>query len=209
MRCAHCGYACTKKGKDMSLKIWRAALELNSQYDSTVSIGGGEPTLHPDFPTIFFEAIADAEEGAWLATNGSQTKTALLLARLAKKGVVGVTLSQDEYHDPIDDEVVAAFHTDRSRDPLYSGYNDLREIRDVTGREIKAGRCKRGSNECLCPGLFITPEGIVRACGCKDAPAFGDVFKGITLPDEWDMGDCYRSEGNCKVAMNSLMKGAS
>jgi len=173
----------------MTRKVWKAAIELAKNYDSeSITIGGGEPTLHPYFKEMLFDAIANFEY-VWMATNGSQTEISITLSRLAKKGVLGVALSQDEYHDRIDPEVIQAF----TKDKMNSGYgmkdNDLREIRNVTGNEIKAGRCKEGTEGCICSDIFIQPDGKIRGCGCHNAPTFGTVFS-PKIPDYWQNGEC-------------------
>jgi MoaA/NifB/PqqE/SkfB family radical SAM enzyme len=179
----------------MSLEIYRAALQYIRDTDDVISIGGGEPTLHPDFLTMLMEAIAVSPESPpWLATNGSQTKTALMLAGLAKRGIIGCALSRDAYHDEIDDKVLKAFTCERRLSGSERDYPDGREIRDTSGHLIKAGRCKDGSDGCMCPDLFVDPDGNVRGCGCKRAPVFGNVVSGFTIPDEWSIRECYQHQ---------------
>lgn len=188
--------ACTTSGTDMTMRTWRATLALIESYGDEISLGGGEQTLHPRFWQILGESIA-ASEYVWLATNGSITRTALALAKLAKRGITGVALSMDSYHDPIDPEVVDAFTRDKPS--RYSGFDnrtsDCRELRNVDGSEINVGRCDFGKEGCVCPGLIITPTGVIKACGCDDAPAFGTVFK-PDIPGDWNTGDCYKDQEN-------------
>jgi len=114
MHCAHCGMSCTAQGEDMSLQTFRQALEYS---EDTVAIGGGEPTIHP----LFWQKM---------------TETALALAGLAKRGIIGCDLSQDDYHEPVDPRVVEAFTVDQKR-----AYNsttcDQRGIRNVMGHEVR------------------------------------------------------------------------
>jgi len=198
MHCEHCCYSCGKRGHDMSAETYAAALAYGDEY---LSIGGGEPTLHPLFWQFLGQAIAAAET-VWLATNGSQTEIALALAKLARKGVIGCALSQDCYHDEIDDRVVDAF-TREPRPYDYIGRGDAadgREIRDVTGKEIKAGRCRHGSDDCPCSDLIVKPDGRVFACGCKRAPCFGNITGTVTIPDNWEVGECYRQQSAAQAA---------
>lgn len=188
MRCGHCCYACTNKGKDMTRRIWKAALQLSKDYDSYISIGGGEPTLHPHFWEFMGTAMGmDTGDGyLWLATNGSQTETAIALANLAKKGVIGCALSQDEWHDPIDPIVIQAFMQDKR---FYSDRTpDAREIRR-TQLPYKAGRCKDGQKGCVCPDLFIAPDGTLKGCGCHNAKVFGTVFE-PKIPEDFEFHEC-------------------
>ena len=192
MTCAHCCYGCTAEGEDMTMDVFRAAIELEPE---SISIGGGEPTIHPLFWQMLGESIGAAGEYVWLATNGSQTRTALALAAMAHKGVIGCALSRDDYHDEIDEEVVDAFTVDtRRHSPFDNRTPDAREIRDVTGNEINGGRCDFGkADECACPGLLVDPDGTIRGCGCDDAPTFGTVFN-PQIPDDWDWTECHKQQ---------------
>lgn len=203
MRCEHCGYACTAKGEDMSLEVFNAALTL---CDGSISLGGGEPTIHPMFWEFFGRSLAtDADCGVWLATNGKETQTAIALANIARRGVCGVALSRDPFHEDIDDRVVKAFTRDR---PVYLDYvsnphsatNDAREIRDTSNHLIKAGRCRSGSPGCICEDLFIRPNGDVHMCGCKRSPRLGNVLTGVEIPDTYEYGECYKNQAKAAAA---------
>jgi hypothetical protein len=183
--------AATSKGRDMSEKVFRAACEM----DSMITIGGGEPTLHHQFWKFLAIAIAYGTEGLWMATNGSQTETALVLAKMAKQGVLGVALSLDQYHDVIDPNVVRAF--DKKDIRYQGGSDDLREIRTVN-KIMATGRGKDISgalNECPCSDAIVKPTGRVYWCGCDDAPYVGDVLTG-KFKSSWEesgRGECYKS----------------
>jgi len=130
MMCEHCGFACNSEGEDISIETFCKALE----FDEIVTIGGGEPTIHPQFWQILGESLAHSEY-LWLATNGKKTKIALTLAKLAKRGVLACALSLDNYHDPIEPEVITAFTKEKKRDGVGGYFNqdkDFREIRNVT-----------------------------------------------------------------------------
>lgn len=183
MTCKHCGFACTAKGEDMSIETFRNALGCNEH----ITLGGGEPTLHPLFWQMLGESIACCES-VWLATNGSQTTIAIALAKMAKKGVIGCALSQDDYHDEIDYEVIEAFR--RGKRSVKHEDRDYREIRDVTGKEIKSGRWKKGKKGCICEDIIIKPNGDVFGCGCKDAIRLGNVNTGYEIPEDWEYNTC-------------------
>lgn len=205
MSCRHCCYACGPKGKHMSQKVWDAALKITSEDVENISIGGGEPTLHPRFWNYLIDAIATFDY-VWLATNGSQTTTALKLAQLAAKGVIGCDLSQDEYHDPIDPKVVAAFwEGQRKNDAKRFSYGsneklDGRGIRNVTRsvtgdpphlspfRDPEDGG---SSDNCPCDTIVIKPDGKIRFCGCRNAPVIGDVFNGWSKSEDAMEYDCW------------------
>jgi MoaA/NifB/PqqE/SkfB family radical SAM enzyme len=173
----------------MSEKVFRAACQM----DEVITIGGGEPTLHPQFWKFLAIALAYGSEGVWLATNGSQTETALVLAKMAQRGVLGVALSRDHYHRDIEPEVVEAFTSKRG----FGNDNDRREIRSV--REImSAGRGKDisgATDKCPCSDAIVKPDGRVVWCGCDDAPYVGNVLKGH-FKSSWEesgRGECYKS----------------
>lgn len=170
----------------MSPRTWAATLKLVTRYTDYVTLGGGEPTLHPRFWQILGESLA-VFDTVWLATNGSQTRIALALANLAKRGVLGVALSQDGYHDKIAQAVIDAFTRDKPG--RFAEGDDRREIRDVSGKEKHAGRCDWGSADCACDDICIEPGGRIRGCGCTDAPVFGTVFK-PTIPEDFKWGEC-------------------
>jgi MoaA/NifB/PqqE/SkfB family radical SAM enzyme len=180
----------------MTVDTYKKALTLAELHGDSISIGGGEPTIHPHFWEFLGLALgAEVDEGLlWMATNGSQTQTALSLARMARRGVLGVALSLDAYHDPIDPQVIKAFKRDA---PQYGGFDsrtsDAREIRDVTGKEIRQGRCKKGKVECCCSDIHIKPDGTIRGCGCPDAPTFGTV-DAPEIPDNWTYGECSKQQ---------------
>lgn len=72
MSCKHCCYSCTMKGKHGALPQIIDNIRFASDYSDCVAIGGGEPTLHPDFFEILRRCI-DTFSFVWMATNGSQT----------------------------------------------------------------------------------------------------------------------------------------
>jgi len=186
-----------KQGEDMSIATFKKAI----QQDEYVTIGGGEPTLHPKFWEMIGLSLGHAE-GIWLATNGSVTDTALALAHMAKRGIIGCALSQDPWHDPIDGKVIQAFTTGGPTYNTRENNVDGREIRnaDTMPGPIQAGRCDWGSNEnsCVCDDLIVKPSGIVKGCGCDDAPVFGNINDGYPdLPENYVVGECWKYNEEC------------
>lgn len=185
MACEHCCFKCEPgKGSHMTRKVWEAAIKLCVEYDSHICLGGGEPTLHPDFKEILIEAIAahTGEGCPFIVTNGTNTKIALLLNRLSKAGVIEAHLSTDQFHDRtmVDEEVYAAF-----------GYDDW--DCDHGSGPIAVGRWAETQEltekGCACESWFIQPDGNIRQCGCLSAPIIGNVFDGI---DEGVESGCYK-----------------
>ena len=189
MECSHCGFNCTKNGEHMSLSTWKKVLKW--QGDDHISIGGGEPTIHPHFWRILGEAIAE-HSYVWLATNGSKTNTALALAKMAKKGIIGCALSLDDYHEPISQKVVNAFTKTRKTNWGESD-PDCREIRNVQ-RIIASGRAWNwGEEGCVCEEIIVKPWGEIKACGCDDAPSFGTI-ENPQIPSTWEHGNCWKNQ---------------
>lgn len=185
MTCAHCCFNCTAVGEDMSLDTFALVLQKAGRH---LTIGGGEPTIHPKF-WKFLQLAIDSPASIGLVTNGSMTDIAIELAKMARKGTLAVVLSQDMYHDSIDPRVVAAFK-DAPRQVAYPHIaysDDYRIVRDVTLGLINNGRCDFGADGCCCTGTLIEPSGIVRHCGCDDAPSIGSVQEGFDLSDS-----CHR-----------------
>jgi MoaA/NifB/PqqE/SkfB family radical SAM enzyme len=207
----------------MSLKIARKAIEFANDYDGAITIGGGEPTLHPYFWTIIGECLGLSNvENLWMATNGSQTNTSLRLADMAKKGIIGVALSQDRWHDEIDERVIEAFNSDKGQNGFIDKHHDdLREIRTVSSLS-NVGRAKRNhlatftdktGDHCCCDDWFINPNGDLKQCGCPDAPVIGNLlihsFKELFKKMEKVMKDCGQDERQCfqvKVSEKELME---
>ena len=174
----------TAHGEDMSLEVFRAALELARTHDSHVALGGGEPTLHPQFELMLVEAMAasaDLDGNVFIVTNGSIKRRALLLAKLKKADVVDAWLSQDEYHDPIDEEVIEAFtKLNAIRDVTKGGTRDPQPV----GRAIELlgwEPTDRDETYCACDDWLVKPNGDVMQCGCDDSPSIGNVFDGIEV----------------------------
>ena len=169
----------------MDRQTFLAACKLAAEYGENISIGGGEPTVHPLFWDFIGLAIAYTDEGPpWLATNGKLTETALILARLARKGVLSVELSQDEFHEEIEWDVVEAFQKPKRGEYMARYNDDFRGIRDITqgGRKepIPVGRAAElydaEQTECCCDDLFVAPNGDLYTCGCQSIK-IGTVFE--------------------------------
>jgi len=199
MHCAHCCYSCNKNGKHMERHVWQQAVRFAEEYDSEVTvIGGGEPTLHPDFFEILRRCL-DNFNYVWMATNGGRTKTMRRLADILdgedyqedEEGIFPISqeqfcvaLSLDYFHDPINEKIEALWK--RRAEKRGSGY----EIRDVTkspNSPIGVGRAKKTNSGwatgCCCSEVQIIPSGKIKLCGCRNSPIIGDVHFGIE--DKW------------------------
>lgn len=196
MSCAHCCMKATAKGKDMTPRTFRAAVKFAAENGDNISLGGGEPTIHPRFWEYLGLAIGSVEN-VWLATNGSKTDTAIALARLARKGVIGCALSQDPWHDPIDPRVLHAFTEGRREDHWGNSNNDAREVRNVSNNMEKMAPFRDPDDggdpeNCPCQELYVRVNGDVHICGCPDSPKVGTVFAGIELPEDYESCNCHK-----------------
>jgi len=206
----HCMFSCRPgAGKHMGMDTVKAALKLAQDHGHSVFIGGGEPTLHPQFWEIVGLCLKVNAEPSWsagmaltgLVTNGSQTDDALALARLAEQGMLMVSLSRDQYHRcySIDDCVVKAFTKNlQPRHRETRDGNDLRDLRGYIINIIPAGRAKRllggkiekGSSGCSCGDYHVNPDGTIYQCGCRKV-SVGNVFDGFDEGiDAWGEWNC-------------------
>jgi hypothetical protein len=182
MTCDHCCFSCTSEGEDMSYEIFKKGIDTLG--DDYIGIGGGEPTLHPDFWKFIGYALGHTDH-VWMATNGSQTEIALVLANLAHKDVLGVDLSQDDYHDDIDPKVIDAF---RNLDGA-----SIRSVTDIqpVGRALEH-MFYTTEKGCACDDMVVLPNGKIKWCGCEKAPIIGDVWDGIKDEYSYDYShECY------------------
>ncbi len=193
MSCAHCCFDCTEEGEDMSVGDFKNILyEHRPEF---MVIGGGEPTLHPDFFEILFYAMSIGD--VWMATNGSNTEISLALAEMnrVKDGIFKCVLSQDEYHDPIDRVVISAFESMGKRNFNNSDYYLNGKYR-YTERNVGRAREFFGIQEeidCPSEGPFVRTDGKVYHCGCHDSPE-------IDFDREYGNGECWRKIKLLKTA---------
>ncbi|HEY9073855.1 MAG TPA: radical SAM protein, partial [Desulfobaccales bacterium] len=57
MTCNHCAFSCGAQGPDMSAETFRRVLDLAALEEAPITIGGGEPTLHPGFMDFLWWTI--------------------------------------------------------------------------------------------------------------------------------------------------------
>lgn len=204
MKCPHCCFAATNKGHDMSSWTFITALTLASNYGEYITLGGGEPTVHPMFFDFLDKCIEWAEQGAFelspmVITNGKLvTKARKLLDYVEDERMLHVELSQDDWHDPIRPEIVNAFQRHQKRrdarryDYSISNENSSAGIRSVSSI-IPVGRAIEFSNalpmateayrNCACEDLLVDPFGNIFSCGCK-THLLGNVHEGESILDD-------------------------
>lgn len=198
MTCAHCCMSATRKGDDMSREVFIKALELASEYGMYLTLGGGEPTIHPEFFEYLDKAMEYTRLGVegpiFVITNGKVKRTAERLLRLVEDErdlPLHVELSQDEWHDPIHPDVVAKFSRYqklRMNHRWSTGPFPKAGIRTVTSI-VPVGRAAdpvRGIQlnslgiKCCRNAPLVDPFGTIWSCGCK-IHKLGTVWDGDAL----------------------------
>lgn len=172
--------------------------------DDDLNLIGGEPTLHP----LLWEMIARAlYKGLQLhlTTNGKNAEVVKDLVRMARTGILGVSISEDKYHEALPGEVYHLFWGENEAErrhrvsPLveirqWSRGRDRRSLLSGADQHIAAaGRGKQieGSEDlCCCPDWFVRPNGAVHKCGCADSPQIGVISESVWT---WDLNQvCHR-----------------
>ena len=163
MLCTHCGWSCTAQGIFMEDDIYLECCKLAQDRGDHIFLGGGEPTLHPNFIkflglAILYNGCNDLRHG--LFTNGSNEDLTLNLLHAAKAGAIFCEVSLDDFHEY---DMVSPKVRDLANQYRMTRYIDT---------PIAIGRAKKLSyasrkNECICDDLFISPNGEVYTCGCK------------------------------------------
>jgi hypothetical protein len=119
----------------------------------------------------------------FLVTNGKIThKAHRLLDYIEAERPVSISLSQDQFHDPIDPSVVRRFKEYDKRTKRWRSYSygprpeSIAEIRSVqhimpVGRAVEmqvfTEPLYEGWGQCVCDDPLVDPEGVVWSCGCK------------------------------------------
>jgi len=84
----------------MSMETFRTAIYAAMDYGSYITIGGGEPTLHPDILAMIGMAAMVSEEAVFMVTNGTcSEKVWRSLMGARDKEILHVRVSNDLWHD--------------------------------------------------------------------------------------------------------------
>lgn len=211
MTCDHCCWASGPTGmkqdkgvkflsKPMLVKImdWLAENYSGALY---LTLGGGEPTLHPQFYDLFTYIAERLSQHTFsigdnylsIVTNGSQKSRALFLASVQFESFnFSAWLSQDPWHDPIDPEVVEAFS--KKKTGLLTDYASPRILRAPFGNLQREGRAienfgasafSKSSHSigCSCSSPTVMPNGELYLCGCLNR-SYG-IIPDVASPPEF------------------------
>lgn len=220
MSCAHCGFSCNKNGKHVDyydvLEMIRFAKDVEGC--ESISIGGGEPTLHPRFFDILRNCLYNFEY-VWMATNGSKYKVMDRLYNIIMQedypedpeeyddydGIyqekqLTVALSNDIYHTHtmVHDRIRRLWENSVER--KYNGF-ELRDVVESKNGVISQGRAKKNQlssyKGCVCPDMMIKNDGKIKMCGCSSSPIIGDIHNGIEKNWRDYMQKTKYQETNC------------
>ena len=177
MVCEHCGFSCSPLNSQfMKPLIFNKALK-SPFCDEYLTIGGGEPTLHPLFWDFVGMAMTEPSiDNITVITNGSMEEDTLKLLKLSQSRgeLLSVSVSLDEFHDDtmVSGEVSKFVYEYEKRN--FNPY--IRSVNKI----IPQGRGKNVAgydfvDDCICPDLFITPKGDIKFCGCEDSPIICNI----------------------------------
>lgn len=177
MTCAHCGYGCSpEKNNFITVGQFNNAISIASEIKSQfLTIGGGEPTLHPDF-WKFFDIAINRIGAVSIVTNGTQYETCKSLFELSEKDEnISVCVTLDKYHDSkmIDKRLFKHIknkpelrkkNTNVSITPIGRAKSLSRKTNSINN-----GKCCFGPN----PTMFV--NGNIGICGCPDTQIIGNI----------------------------------
>lgn len=216
MTCEHCAFSCDMSGEHMDFELAKRAIDLAECYGELISLGGGEPTLHPRFFDILEYALSTNCD-IWLATNGSQTETMFRLDNIMQHCDWESFECACEWEEDDDEHDCTCEHpyitcrrddqlsVELSIDPFHSPINErvlniwrktkeyrLRDVSKSFNGIVGMGRAEENGysgDHCICEDYIIKTSGKVYLCGCKESPLVGSVDEGIQL--EWSgHADC-------------------
>jgi len=149
----------------MSLAIFKKVLQL-SDGTSCLNLGGGEPTIHPQFWEFLDLAIASNHSKVWMATNGKRTKITKKLMDLHVDGVIDMQVSRDAWHDPINPEI---FDLCREK-----GISE-RRVHLISDNGSATKNSVWNTRDCHCASCHVDMFGDVTPCACDNAPKIFNV----------------------------------
>jgi len=213
MTCAHCCFSANNKGDNMSRYTFATALSLAERISGMVTLGGGEPTVHPEFFEYLDRAIDYYDRGRLelaplVVTNGKLvSKARKLLQYVEEERGVWVDLSLDDYHDPIRPEIEMAFrryHEARMRDRYGirrnagdrgAGIRTAKVLVPVGRAADKArGLPVDDTLSCCCEDMLVDPLGNVFSCGCK-THLLGNIFEDDSVFEGYDREFAHEGGG--------------
>jgi organic radical activating enzyme len=106
MNCIHCLYDCKSTGEDITIETFEKCLKVVEKFKcDDFTLGGGEPTLHPEFNMLFDMAMSvrrHLRSNIRVITNGTcdeNTWKALKYWYEDGRGLMDLIVSNDLWHD--------------------------------------------------------------------------------------------------------------
>lgn len=219
MRCDHCCMSSSRsRNSFMERSVFERAVEVAEDYGMSLTIGGGEPTLHPLIFEFLHHVMRSYSYGRlevqpFMVTNGKNYKMAKKVYSLTQpdddygmypvyayngeilefrdEPSIRIELSTDYYHETVDSRITELYRRSARRKDQGAGVRDVTtSLRGVMGigRALKNGIADYKKDDCACETLFISPDGGVYSCGCKKH----------RLGDIWDIEDIMQwYDENC------------
>ena len=163
----------------MELNVFQKALSIAINRGDSFTIGGGEPTMHPRFFEYLNLVRKESERGnfeiaPFMVTNGKAYGKASRLLDILERdyelglNTISVSLSQDNWHEPIDRRIIERYTRLRR---ITNGFIDFRSVTKIApsgrGRHSQFNEMRMTGSQCACQTPLIDSEGMVWSCGCK------------------------------------------
>jgi hypothetical protein len=162
----------------MPLNIFQKALSVAIDRGDYVTIGGGEPTMHPRFFEYLNMVREEQRRGnfeitPFLVTNGKAYGKADRLLRILEheqemeEQTISVNLSRDQWHDAIDERIVRRYHQLKVTTKNLIDFRSVTKIAPVGRVRTSVFDEQRTITPCACEDALVDPQGQVWSCGCK------------------------------------------
>ncbi len=162
----------------MPLNIFQKALSVAIDRGDYVTIGGGEPTMHPRFFEYLNMVREEQRRGnfeitPFLVTNGKAYGKADRLLRILEheqemeEQTISVNLSRDQWHDAIDERIVRRYHQLKVTTKNLIDFRSVTKIAPVGRGRNSVFDEQRTITPCACEDALVDPQGQVWSCGCK------------------------------------------
>jgi len=187
MACDHCCFECSpRKGEHTNPQTVEDTLQFIHEQarcsgELYMTLGGGEPTLHPQFFEVLPRLLADRDIYLHIVTNGKNKARAMRFIDFQESYDYGdrliVRMSSDPYHDT-PDYGVFSYYRDKKRLNVANYISPIGRGKSSVFSQFR--HPWRKEDVCPCEAFpFIDPSGRLFACGCKDL-VLGDVRGGFS-----------------------------
>jgi len=196
LQCEHCMFSCGPRGKHATLEVIKQACKIAKDNHSHLFMGGGEPTIHPQFWEVFglfCEANAPWSNDTGmppvgLVSNGINEKVVMPLLDLAEQKLISLSISQDHFHKrcaQLSERVQRKldYLVKRKGERTVDIRGDITYVRQV-GRAKRSYVYTEASENCNSCGGVIDSAGDVWQC-CHKSVKLGNIFTGLVDGVNW------------------------